>query len=219
MKIIKYLHSCLLLELDGKRLLFDPGNFSFANGPVTPADLPPIDYLVVTHDHPDHLDPAAIRALANRDSPELIGNTEVAEKLRGEGHQVTVFDEGERSFGPFTLEAVPVTHQPILAERTPVVTAFLINGSILNPGDSFSDDLLRFRGCKLLFCPITAPFLTEVQAYTFMVRMQPGAVFAVHDGYVQRWFAEARHQNFRAYLAKQEIGFHGILDAGGSIEL
>ena len=36
MKISKYLHCCLVFELDSYKLLFDPGKFSFAEGIVKP---------------------------------------------------------------------------------------------------------------------------------------------------------------------------------------
>ena len=39
MRIEKFVHSCLRLTLDGKRLLFDPGKFSFVDGRVDPRDL------------------------------------------------------------------------------------------------------------------------------------------------------------------------------------
>ncbi len=219
MKITKYLHSCLLLEHDVERLLFDPGSFSFADGLVKPGDFRDIDYLVITHDHPDHLHLPAIRKIVANNDLEIIGNAEVAEKLRAEGLEVTEFNEGKRQLGAFHLEAFPVKHQPILSDRMPTVTAFLINGTILNPGDSFSDDLLRYKGCDLLFCPIMAPFLTEVQAYAFIQKMEPRAVFAVHDGYAKAWFVEERQRNFRSSLEGLGVTFYGIVEPGGSVDI
>lgn len=46
MTITKYLHSCLYLEKSGKRLLFDPGLFSFIEGRLTPQDIGPVDVIV-----------------------------------------------------------------------------------------------------------------------------------------------------------------------------
>ncbi len=217
MRITKYLHSCLLLEHENQRMLFDPGSFSFANGEVNAAELPDIDYLVITHDHPDHLYGPAIRIIVDNSQPEIIANQEVADRLQRDTLEVTVFEEGKRQFGAFHLEALPVTHEPILSDNVPTVTAFLINGSILNPGDSFSEDLLRFKGCELLFCPIMAPFLTEVQAFDFMKRMEPKAVLAVHDGYAKSYFVAGRQKNFQAHLEELGIGFHGLIQLGESV--
>ncbi|HET6857330.1 MAG TPA: MBL fold metallo-hydrolase [Streptomyces sp.] len=69
-------HSSVLAEIDGRRVLFDPvwGNrcspFSFAGPkrlhpvPVPLASLGPVDVVVISHDHYDHLDMPTIRALA-----------------------------------------------------------------------------------------------------------------------------------------------------------
>ncbi len=68
-------HSTLLLELEGHRLLVDPvwGERASPFGALGPrryypplvdlADLPPVDAVLVTHDHYDHLDMAAITAM------------------------------------------------------------------------------------------------------------------------------------------------------------
>jgi L-ascorbate metabolism protein UlaG (beta-lactamase superfamily) len=74
-------HSTVLLEIDGVRVLTDPvwGNraspFGFAgpkrftNVPVSIANLPHLDAVLVSHDHYDHLDYASIVELRNRDVP------------------------------------------------------------------------------------------------------------------------------------------------------
>lgn len=68
-------HSSYYLQLDGKRLLADPvlsgyaSPFSFSTKAFKgadlykPADLPPLDYLIITHDHWDHLDFATVKEL------------------------------------------------------------------------------------------------------------------------------------------------------------
>ena len=55
MQISKYLHSCLLFEQEDDKLLFDPGNYSFIEGRVTPETFRDVSTVVITHSHPDHL--------------------------------------------------------------------------------------------------------------------------------------------------------------------
>ena len=74
-------HSTVLVEVDGFRVLTDPvwgervSPFSFAGprrfheAPVEIDALPPLDAVVVSHDHYDHLDYPTIRALARRGVP------------------------------------------------------------------------------------------------------------------------------------------------------
>jgi L-ascorbate metabolism protein UlaG (beta-lactamase superfamily) len=74
-------HSSVLVEIDGHRILTDPvwgaraSPFSFAGPrrfqpvPVALSSLPPLDAVIVSHDHYDHLDLATIRELAKLDVP------------------------------------------------------------------------------------------------------------------------------------------------------
>jgi len=71
-------HSTTLIELDGRRFLTDPvwslraspsqlvGPKRFFAPPLPLAELPPLDGVILSHDHFDHLDEAAIRALVPR---------------------------------------------------------------------------------------------------------------------------------------------------------
>lgn len=78
-------HSSYLIQTGGKRILVDPvfrmaSPVSFVNKPFkgtelyTPDDMPDIDYLVISHDHWDHLDYRLIRQMkvAKYQSGELI---------------------------------------------------------------------------------------------------------------------------------------------------
>ena len=76
--IVWFGHSSFLLQLNGKKILVDPV-FSDYAAPVffstrafdtavsyTPEDMPDIDYLVISHDHWDHLDYRSVTALQSR---------------------------------------------------------------------------------------------------------------------------------------------------------
>ncbi|MFI6105397.1 MBL fold metallo-hydrolase [Streptomyces sp. NPDC051310] len=73
-------HSSVLAEIDGRRVLFDPvwgercSPFPFAGPkrlhpvPLPIAALGPVDVVVISHDHYDHLDLPTVRALASTDT-------------------------------------------------------------------------------------------------------------------------------------------------------
>jgi L-ascorbate metabolism protein UlaG (beta-lactamase superfamily) len=74
-------HSTVLIEIDGLRVLTDPvwgpraspfalvGPKRFQPVPVTLREMPPVDVVIISHDHYDHLDYPTIRALAKTDVP------------------------------------------------------------------------------------------------------------------------------------------------------
>jgi L-ascorbate metabolism protein UlaG (beta-lactamase superfamily) len=74
-------HSSLLIEIDGHTILTDPvwsqrasftqlmGPKRFFNPPIALSDLPPLDAIILSHDHYDHLDKDAIRFFAGSDIP------------------------------------------------------------------------------------------------------------------------------------------------------
>lgn len=74
-------HSTVLIEIDGLRVLTDPvwgpraspsrvvGPRRFQPVPVPLKAMPPVDLVIVSHDHYDHLDYPTIRELARRDLP------------------------------------------------------------------------------------------------------------------------------------------------------
>jgi len=74
-------HSTVLIEIDGRRVLTDPvwglraspsrllGPKRFQPVPIALRSLPPIDVVIVSHDHYDHLDFPTIRELIKLDVP------------------------------------------------------------------------------------------------------------------------------------------------------
>jgi L-ascorbate metabolism protein UlaG (beta-lactamase superfamily) len=74
-------HSTTLIEIDGKRVLTDPvwglrasplslaGPKRFQPVPVALREMPPVDVIIISHDHYDHLDYPTIRSLAKSNVP------------------------------------------------------------------------------------------------------------------------------------------------------
>lgn len=83
--LIWFGHSSYLIQTDGKRILVDPvfcgaaSPVSFFNKPFKgtdvykPEDIPEIDYLVISHDHWDHLDYKTVMALKDRIGKVICG--------------------------------------------------------------------------------------------------------------------------------------------------
>jgi L-ascorbate metabolism protein UlaG (beta-lactamase superfamily) len=75
-------HCSFIIELDGKRILFDPvfdnaGPFPgivrrYDESPIKREELPDIDIIIITHDHYDHLEAATIKFLAGKDIEYIV---------------------------------------------------------------------------------------------------------------------------------------------------
>ncbi len=90
-------HSTLFFEIDGARILTDPvwtqraspvpfaGPKRFHAPPVPLSALPELDAVVISHDHYDHLDRAAIRALAKQRPVRFITSLGVGAHLEAWG--------------------------------------------------------------------------------------------------------------------------------------
>lgn len=87
-------HSSLIFELGGVRFMVDPvfGNAApvpgivkrFVPSPLAREELPELDFVVISHDHYDHLEYATIRAFRKKKFP-IITSLGVGARLRGWG--------------------------------------------------------------------------------------------------------------------------------------
>jgi L-ascorbate metabolism protein UlaG (beta-lactamase superfamily) len=120
-------HSTVLVEIDGLRVLTDPvwgqraspsrllGPKRFQPVPVSLRALPPIDLVLVSHDHYDHLDYPTIRELARRDVP-FVTSLGVGAHLEAFGvapQRITELDWWETHRLPnaeLTITAAPSQH-------------------------------------------------------------------------------------------------------------
>jgi L-ascorbate metabolism protein UlaG (beta-lactamase superfamily) len=120
-------HSTLLLECDGLRVLTDPvfgdraSPFSFAGPrrfhpvPATIAELPPLDAILLSHDHYDHLCQSSIRALAKLRVPIItsLGVGAHLERLGVDPATITELDWWEQHTlpgGQLSFTAAPAQH-------------------------------------------------------------------------------------------------------------
>jgi L-ascorbate metabolism protein UlaG (beta-lactamase superfamily) len=120
-------HSTVLLEIDGVRVLTDPvwgpraspsrlaGPKRFQPVPVPLRALPPVDVVLVSHDHYDHLDYPTVREMAKRDVP-FVTSLGVGAHLEAWGvapQRITELDWWESHRLPnagLTITAAPSQH-------------------------------------------------------------------------------------------------------------
>ena len=208
-------HSSYLFQLEGKRYLVDPllkMEFPaslmlkpFAGTDIyTPDDMPEIDYLIITHEHWDHLDYATLRDLRPKVKHVVcpLGVGEYLEYWKYNSSIITEMDWYEKL--PITNDQLPMitclpsrhfSNRLLRGRNQTLWAAFMVEAGdrkVYIGGDGGYDD--RFRQTRELFGKIDLAIMENGQynpnwAYVHMLPqdleqaildMQPEQVFTVH---------------------------------------
>ena len=175
MKLTKYEHACFTIEKDGKLLVVDPGVWTTDLG--SPENVVAI---VVTHEHPDHFDPAALGALLAHNPDATIYAHESITRQLGNTLPHQAVKSGERiTVDSFSLEFFGGDHA-VIHESYPIVAnlGLMINDSVYYPGDSF---VVPNKPVAVLALPVGAPWLKISEVMDFAADVKATLVFPTHD--------------------------------------
>jgi L-ascorbate metabolism protein UlaG (beta-lactamase superfamily) len=211
-------HASLLIQVAGLNILTDPvwsdrvSPVSFIgprrhNPPgIAQVDLPPIDIIVVTHNHYDHLDLKTLGALHRAHAPRIVtplGNDTIIGKVLPQA-RITVTDWGDRTqlAHDVALHTEPCHHWSARGSRDrrmALWAAFVIEtpaGKIYHIGDTGFHHGINYRAAA------------EKHGGFRLANLPIGA-------YEPRWFMQAQHQNpqeavegMRMANAAHAIGHH-----------
>jgi L-ascorbate metabolism protein UlaG (beta-lactamase superfamily) len=171
MKITYYGHSCFVMEVNGKNLLFDP--FISGNPLASGIDVKkiPADYVLLSHGHEDHI--ADAEAIARRTGATVVAAFEVAMWLSKKGvekyHPMNVGGHWFFDFGK--VKCVTAVHSSSLPDGSnggnPM--GFLIESSEINfyyAGDTaltYDMKLIGdYKNIALAFLPIGSNYTMGV---------------------------------------------------------
>ena len=185
MQVTHFGHSCVLLDTGNARLLIDPGTFSSGFEGLTG-----LDAVLITHQHPDHLDPERLPALL-RANPDVrlivdsgtagqLGEQRGDSDLGGRAHEV-VEPGSSISIGGATVAVLGGQHA-VIHPDIPVIpnNAYLVDGTHLHPGDSIT--VVPPEPLDVLFLPATAPWEKLSETVDYLRAVAPRVAVPIHQG-------------------------------------
>ncbi|MEV6561244.1 MBL fold metallo-hydrolase [Nocardia sp. NPDC051756] len=183
MRIAHFGHSCLLVELHGKKVLFDPGTFSHGFEGLTD-----LDAIAITHQHPDHIDPNRIEALVDANpGARLLSDPQTAQQ-RGEKWEA-VHAGNVLALGELQITGGGGRHAVIHPE-IPVIdnTVFQLGtaddpAELVHPGDSLWVPPVPVG---VLALPAAAPWMKLSEAVDYLRAVAPRTALPIHYGIIEQ---------------------------------
>lgn len=176
MQLTKFTHSCVRFDDGDRALVVDPGVFS-----EVAAALDGASAVLITHEHPDHVDVDQLRSAAQRDPRLAIWAPEpVAAALEDLGEQMTTVTAGH-AFDAAGFDVRTFGGQHALIHPTiPVVpnVGYLVGGTVYHPGDSL---IVPPVPIEVLLAPMHAPWSKTAEVIDFVVSVRAPRVVGIHD--------------------------------------
>ncbi|GAS92300.1 beta-lactamase-like protein [Mycolicibacterium brisbanense] len=183
MQLTHFGHSCLLASMSDTTVLFDPGNFSHGFEGITG-----LSAILITHQHPDHADPARLPALVDANpQAALYADPQTAAQLGGAWQAVQVGDEFQ--VGNITVRGVGGRHAVIHPE-IPVIDniSYLLGDDehparLMHPGDAL---FVPGEPVDVLATPAAAPWMKVSEAVEYLRAVAPARAVPIHQGIIER---------------------------------
>ena len=191
MKIRKLEHSGIIIEDNGRAVIFDP--IEIENSLPEHEN---IDAIIITHGHSDHLQMQDVMEVATH-NPNLSAEVVVP------GQKLVVGNFNLTFFGGKHAQVFP--GQEICDNL-----GCIVNGIFANPGDSLDVPPLAV---KVLCVALSAPWLKSHEAVEFINNVKPEVVIPIHDALVSRMGKEI----YRNVLKRADREFR-FLEPGQEFE-
>jgi L-ascorbate metabolism protein UlaG (beta-lactamase superfamily) len=208
MKITKYLHSCIVVEDQNMTFLFDPGVFTYNAQVLDLTKFSKLDYLLITHEHPDHFHLPFIKEIvAKFPQVKIVTNKSVVEILQKENIAAS---SQKDEFVQLENES----HEKLWDVKAPENVVI----HILNKFTHVGDTVHFSKTHDVLALPITAPWGSTTEAINKALSSKPKIIIPVHDWMWKDEVRKAMYQRLTEFLPTYGIQFKGI-ETGEPLEV
>lgn len=180
MRVTKYGHSCLHVTEGSASVLLDPGAFSSGFESLTG-----LTAVLITHQHFDHVDADKLSTLLTANPGATVyADAQTAAALGGKGIEVTTVQAADE-FDVGVPVSVYGARHAVIHKDIPVISnvAYLIDGRLLHPGDSFTE---IDRPVEILALPVSAPWMAVKEAVEYVRSVSPSYVVPIHEQVLAR---------------------------------
>lgn len=213
MKISKHLHSCLVIEENGRTVLTDPGIFTYQEKALAINTLTNLDYILITHEHPDHMHPPFIKELLTAFPDVKVVSNPSVQKLLGE-MQIQVHTDLSTLPADSSVQFEDLPHAQLWDMQAPQNLLFNIFGKVTHPGDSHHFETTQ----EVLALPLQAPWGSTIDAVKLALRLKPKTIIPIHDWMWKDGVRKAMYERLEGFFKERGILFKG-LETGDVVEL
>lgn len=170
----------MVVETNGKRVLFDPGAFSIGQEEETN-----LCAVIITHEHADHFHIESLKTVLLK-NPEaiVVTNGAVGKLLEEAGIPYKKVEDGQtENINGTLIEGYGTVHALIYELIPPVInTGYFIDNKFYFPGDAFYNPGKRV---EVLALPVAGPWMKMSEALDYLKLVKPNNCFNVHDGQIK----------------------------------
>jgi len=167
-----------VLDVNGTKIMTDPGSFTTAQDSVTG-----ISILIITHEHQDHYHAQSVAAIVkNNPDVEVVCNNSVAALIVKENIpcKVNVVTDGQSiTLHDVLIEAFGTEHAIIYGEMGKCEnTGYMVASKFYFPGDNLH---APGKAVDVLALPTAGPWMKMSEALEYAKLIKARIAFGVHD--------------------------------------